>query len=77
VELLERDPDQRRGEFVILVHGAPEQAGGDEREGELERQLAVLLRELPLKQAVQLAVKLTGRRRNEVYRLAMRLSEGD
>lgn len=74
VELLERDPDQRRGEFVILVHGAPEQAGGDEREGELERQLAVLLRELPLKQAVQLAVKLTGRRRNEVYRLAMRLS---
>ena len=76
VELLERDPDQRRGEFVILVHGAPEQAGGDGREGELERQLAVLLRELPLKQAVQLAVKLTGRRRNEVYRLAMRLSEG-
>lgn len=77
VELLERDPDQRRGEFVILVHGAPEQTGGDERDGELERQLAVLLGDLPLKQAVQLAVKLTGRRRNEVYRLAMRLSEGD
>lgn len=76
VELLERDPDQRRGEFVILVQGAPAQAGGDERDGELERQLAVLLGELPLKQAVQLAVKLTGRRRNEVYRLAMRLSEG-
>ncbi|RCX33422.1 16S rRNA (cytidine(1402)-2'-O)-methyltransferase [Thioalbus denitrificans] len=77
VELLERDPDQRRGEFVILVHGAPERAGEDERDGELVRQLAVLLGELPLKQAVQLAVKLTGRRRNEVYRLAMRLSEGD
>ncbi|MDD3447519.1 MAG: 16S rRNA (cytidine(1402)-2'-O)-methyltransferase [Gammaproteobacteria bacterium] len=76
-ELLERDPDQRRGEFVILVHGAPEPVGEDEREGELERQLAVLLGELPLKQAVQLAVKLSGRRRNEVYRLAMRLSEGD
>lgn len=77
VELLERDPDQRRGEFVILVHGAPERTGEDERDGALERQLAVLLGDLPLKQAVQLAVKLTGRRRNEVYRLAMRLSEGD
>jgi 16S rRNA (cytidine1402-2'-O)-methyltransferase len=79
VALLERDPDQRRGEFVILVHGAPEQAGEGVREGEreLERLLTVLLGDLPLKQAVQLAVKLTGRRRNEVYRLAMRLSEGD
>jgi len=37
--------------------------------------LETLLAELPLKQAVALAVKLTGAKRNELYALALELKK--
>jgi 16S rRNA (cytidine1402-2'-O)-methyltransferase len=39
----------------------------------LERTLSVLLEELPVKQAVALAVKLTGEKKNKIYELALAL----
>ena len=69
-----QDVDTRRGELVLVVHGAPEAAEtGDE---ELSRWLVELLGELPVGQAAALAARATGRRRNEIYRLAMRLKGG-
>jgi 16S rRNA (cytidine1402-2'-O)-methyltransferase len=68
---LNSDPNNLRGEFVLLVSGAPAQ-----KEGlgiETERTLATLLEELPLKQAVQLAVKITGGNKNELYQRALEL----
>lgn len=68
---LNSDPNNLRGEFVLLVSGAPAQ-----KEGlgiEAERALATLLEELPLKQAVQLAVKITGANKNELYQRALEL----
>ena len=65
---LQEDPDRTRGEFVLMVEGRAPQAPGDPREV-----LATLLAELPVKQAVALAVKLTGRKRNELYEMALRL----
>ncbi len=56
-----------RGEFVIVVAGAPEHSESDR---ELLRVYAVLAEELEPKQAVALTAKLTGRSRNDVYRLA-------
>jgi len=56
-----------RGEFVIVVEGAPQAAADD---AEIARIFAVLVRELEPKQAVSLTAKLTGRARNDVYRLA-------
>jgi 16S rRNA (cytidine1402-2'-O)-methyltransferase len=35
--------------------------------------LEILLRELPLKQAVKLAAEISGGKRNELYRLALKL----
>jgi 16S rRNA (cytidine1402-2'-O)-methyltransferase len=70
---VEADTNRRRGEFVLLVEGAGAPAG-DSDQG--RRTLEVLLAELPVKQAVDLAVKLTGGRRNKLYALALTL-KGD
>lgn len=67
---VEADANRRRGEFVLLVEGA---AAPTEDYSEGRRTLEVLLAELPVKQAVDLTVKLTGGRRNELYKLALTL----
>jgi len=70
---LNSDPNNQRGEFVLLISGAQEQKEG--LGAETERTLATLLQELPLKQAVQLAVKITGANKNELYQRALALKE--
>ena len=71
---LNSDPNNQRGEFVLLVSGAIVQQEG--LDAEAERVLVVLLKELPLKQAVQLAVQITGTGRNELYNRALQIKEG-
>ena len=77
---LEADSNNTRGEFVVILArpptGAP-LAGKMAQEQELERTLNILLAELPLKQAVAVAVKLTGEKKNKVYDLALALKAGD
>lgn len=67
---LNSDPNNMRGEFVLLVSGAEAREGLD---AEAKHTLNVLLDELPLKQAVQLAVKITGANKNELYQRALEL----
>lgn len=64
------DPDRTRGEFVLVVEGRPV-----ERASALDprKVLGTLLAELPVKQAVALAVKLTGGKRNDLYALALEM----
>jgi 16S rRNA (cytidine1402-2'-O)-methyltransferase len=69
---LNSDPNNQRGEFVLLLSGAAAREGLD---ADTERTLALLLEELPLKQAVQLAVKITGGNKNELYQRALALKE--
>jgi 16S rRNA (cytidine1402-2'-O)-methyltransferase len=45
----------------------------DEQAEEGERVLALLLAELPLKQAVKLAAEITGAKRNALYQRALEL----
>lgn len=67
---LNAEDHQRKGEFVLVIEGAaPEVAGGHETQQTLE----VLLSELPLKQAVALATKITGAKRNRLYDLALKI----
>lgn len=68
---LHGNPDNQRGEFVLLVSGAPHRDKG--LDAGAERTLALLLGELPLKQAVQLAAKITGTSRNDLYPHALAL----
>jgi 16S rRNA (cytidine1402-2'-O)-methyltransferase len=67
---LASDANQQRGEFVVLVSGAIAQSGLSE---EVLETLSSLLDELPLKQAVQLAAKITGANRNELYQRALQI----
>ena len=66
------DSNRQRGEFVVLVSGAIPQPG---LPAEARRILEVLLGELPLKQAVQLATQISGAGRNELYQLALQLKK--
>ncbi len=70
---LTADANNQRGEFVLLVSGAQVDAG--RIKGEATRILAILLHELPLKQAVQMAVTITGVNRNELYQLALNIKQ--
>ena len=66
------EPNQQRGEFVLLVAGQDAQPEAFSKIG-VRRCLEVLLAELPVKQAVGLAVQLTGFKRNQVYQQALAL----
>ncbi len=69
---LQSDSNQQRGEFVVLVSGAEPQQG---LPAEALSTLTLLLEELPLKQAVQLAAKISGANRSELYQEALRMKE--
>jgi len=71
MDWLHADANNQRGEFVLLVSGAAEKQEG--LDDEAERILTLLLKDLPLKQAVQLAVQITGLGRNELYQRALQI----
>lgn len=62
-----------RGEFVLVLHALPARAADSEAglEAGAQRTLALLLDELPLKQAVGLAAAISGAPRNALYAAAL------
>lgn len=66
LQRLQRDSDQRKGEFVLLVHGAAEQAD-EGLNSETCRTARLLADELPLKQAASLAARISGEKKNAIY----------
>lgn len=75
VDWLQADENRQRGEFVLIVAGAREEPQDDE--ADVTHVLKILLEELTLKQAVALAVKLTGGNRSALYQRALDLKGGD
>jgi len=73
-EWVKEDANQRKGEVVLLVRGAAAKEQ-DEVRVEAEKVLAVLLEELPVKQAAQLAAKITGGKKNALYQLALEMKQ--
>src|SRR5699024_7829993 len=77
LEWLDANADRRRGEFVLLLEGAPVEPVGERLEIEQDELLAGLLEELPLKGAVSLAARLSDRSRNQLYTRALELKDRD
>jgi 16S rRNA (cytidine1402-2'-O)-methyltransferase len=73
-EQLAADPGGDKGEFTLVIGGHSEPSvPGD---GELARVLAILLADLPPRQASGLAARITGANRRDAYRLAVELKAG-
>ena len=75
------DADLLRGEAVLVVEGVSEAPAGAVEDAVhglgTDALLAALLAELPVSRAVDVVVKLTGARRNAVYRRALELRGAD
>jgi 16S rRNA (cytidine1402-2'-O)-methyltransferase len=71
---LEADPNQQRGEFVLLVESLPAVEDTEISE-DVERVLKLLMAELPLKQAVKLAAEITGAKKNALYEHGLKIKE--
>jgi len=72
-ELIDRvisDTNQQKGEFVLLVEGASSES--EHADQNVLNTLDILLRELPLKQAVALAAEITGHKKNQLYQIALK-----
>lgn len=73
---LDADANRLRGEFVLVVHSVA--LAAEPKQAAHERLLQILLRDLPLKQAVALAAEITGAPRNALYDKALALKrQGD
>lgn len=70
IAFVEADPNQQKGEFVVLVQGVQAQVSEDIDAAALKT-LDVLLEELPVKQAAALAAKITGHKKNKLYQAAL------
>jgi 16S rRNA (cytidine1402-2'-O)-methyltransferase len=68
IDWMQADTNQQLGEFVLLIKGAEK---SHDNVNDL-KVLKILLEELPVKQAVNLAVKITGAKKNELYDLAIK-----
>lgn len=74
---LAEDAQRQRGEFVLVLHALSSQGAADDNlPTEALRVLALLVAELPLKQAVALAAQISGAPRNRLYEAALKLKNG-
>jgi 16S rRNA (cytidine1402-2'-O)-methyltransferase len=74
VDWLTADTNRQRGEFTLVVEGAPETPADDI---EAERVLRVLLKELSPTVAARIASALTGQHRRALYNKALALTPSD
>ena len=72
---LAADPNRQRGEFVLVVQGAPAQA--EQNETAHDALLTLLLEEVSVSTAARLAASITGASRNMLYSRALELSKDD
>ncbi len=74
LQQLKQEPVLRKGEFVVLVDNAaapePRDIKNDERE-----LLKLLLSEVSVKAAVKIAVQITGKKKNDLYQMALQLQD--
>ena len=67
------DAKRQKGEFVVLLEGAP--SAGDQDQIEADRILGILLQECSVKQAAALAAQITGQKKNALYERALAMRD--
>lgn len=70
---IREDDNRQRGEFVVLLNGAP-QKEGEAIDADTLRMLEILLEEMSVKQAAALAARLSGVKKNLLYEQALKLN---
>jgi 16S rRNA (cytidine1402-2'-O)-methyltransferase len=73
---LNADTNQQKGEFVLIVSGA-EARDKTKISDQARHTLKLLLKELPLKQAVKLTSDITYENKNQLYKMALLLKEDE
>ena len=76
-QLLQRfaeDPRLKKGEFVVLIDNAAASADAALDDDDV-RMLEILLDEVSVKMAVKIAMRLTGKKKNEIYQQALKIRE--
>jgi len=75
-EWIVADPTHQKGEFVLMVAGHEDEGVNSEEIRTTSRKLLkILIEELPVKQAANLAASITGQKKNTLYRQAMALKK--
>ena len=79
---LSEDKHHQKGEFVLMLAGYAAKEESDESDndafnGSINHLLTILVEELSVKQAAGMAAKITGRKKNELYKRALRLKEAN
>ncbi|MDH5472569.1 MAG: 16S rRNA (cytidine(1402)-2'-O)-methyltransferase [Gammaproteobacteria bacterium] len=77
LRLVSEDDNQRKGEFVIIIQGADQESQQSLVEMDVDRLLGIMLDELPVKQASELVAKITGIKKNQVYKKALQIKATD
>lgn len=67
---LQSDSNQTRGEMVLVIYPAPQEKT-DTLPKEAQNIMKILAAELPTKQAAELAAKITGENKKDLYNLAI------
>ena len=76
LDWMRADPNQQRGEFVVLVRGAEEVTAAAGASLDVDDFLRVLLdEELPVKKAANIVARVTGLKKNDLYKRALELKE--
>lgn len=73
-ETIQENPYGQKGEFVVLLEGAPELKKSDALTVEQKRVLTVLLKSCSVKTASELAAEITGAKKKLFYQEALKLS---
>jgi len=72
--LFEDDPRLTRGEFVVLIDNPETKENKEVGQAEMDM-LECLLKEMSLKKAVKLTCQFSGRKKNDLYPLALALNQ--
>jgi 16S rRNA (cytidine1402-2'-O)-methyltransferase len=72
--VLEQDSALTKGEFVVLIDNAADPAARQIETEDVEM-MRILLQELSVKIAVKVAMRLTGKKKNDLYQLALTLQK--